>query len=111
MVITGTADRVPERIAHLVYLDSAVPKSGESLFSIMEKCGAGPRKFGLVSDRPFVDPLFFEQETIRKIPKTYVHCLKSEFLTVGKCAFADVLTHAKREHWTYFELDRAHLTA
>jgi pimeloyl-ACP methyl ester carboxylesterase len=108
MVITGTADRVPERIARLVYLDSAVPESGESLFSIMERCGAGPRKFGLVADRPFVDPLFFDEETIRKIQKTYVHCLKSEFLAVGKCAFADVLRHAKRDHWTYYELDSPH---
>jgi pimeloyl-ACP methyl ester carboxylesterase len=108
MVITGTADRVPDRIARLVYLDSAVPKSGESLFSIMERCGAGPQKFGLVADRPFVDLLFFEEDKIRKIPKTYVHCLKSEFLAVGNWAYADVLKHAKRDHWIYYELDSPH---
>jgi pimeloyl-ACP methyl ester carboxylesterase len=31
MVITGVADRVPERIAHLVYLDAVVPRDGQSL--------------------------------------------------------------------------------
>jgi pimeloyl-ACP methyl ester carboxylesterase len=31
MVITGVADRMPERIAQLVYLDAAVPSDGESL--------------------------------------------------------------------------------
>jgi pimeloyl-ACP methyl ester carboxylesterase len=31
--ITGAADRVPERIAHLVYLDAALPQNGESVFS------------------------------------------------------------------------------
>jgi pimeloyl-ACP methyl ester carboxylesterase len=31
MVITGVADRVPERIKHLVYLDAAIPRDGESL--------------------------------------------------------------------------------
>lgn len=31
MVITGVADRVPGRIAHLVYLDAVVPRDGQSL--------------------------------------------------------------------------------
>jgi pimeloyl-ACP methyl ester carboxylesterase len=31
--ITGAADRVPERIAHLVYLDAALPQNGENVFS------------------------------------------------------------------------------
>jgi pimeloyl-ACP methyl ester carboxylesterase len=31
MVITGVVDQVPERIAHLVYLDTFVPRDGESL--------------------------------------------------------------------------------
>ena len=30
MVITGVADRAPERLAHLVYLDAVVPQDGES---------------------------------------------------------------------------------
>ncbi|MCC6790956.1 MAG: hypothetical protein IT336_04675, partial [Thermomicrobiales bacterium] len=35
--ITGAADRVPERIAHLVYIDAATPVDGERVFDI-----AGP---------------------------------------------------------------------
>ena len=31
MVITGVADRVPDRIGQLVYLDGAIPANGESL--------------------------------------------------------------------------------
>jgi pimeloyl-ACP methyl ester carboxylesterase len=31
MVITGVADRLPERLAHLVYLDAAVPADGQSI--------------------------------------------------------------------------------
>ncbi len=34
MVITGAVDQVPERIAHLVYLDTFVPRDGESLADI-----------------------------------------------------------------------------
>lgn len=34
-VITGVADRVPERIARLVYLDAFVPQDGQSLLDII----------------------------------------------------------------------------
>lgn len=37
MVITGVADRATDRIGHLVFLDSAMPKSGQSLVDV-----AGP---------------------------------------------------------------------
>jgi hypothetical protein len=37
MVITGVADRATDRIGHIVYLDSANPKNGQSLVEI-----AGP---------------------------------------------------------------------
>jgi len=35
MVVTGVADRVPERIARLVYVDAFVPRDGESLFDLV----------------------------------------------------------------------------
>lgn len=34
MVITGVADRVPQRIARLVYIDAYVPNDGESCWSL-----------------------------------------------------------------------------
>jgi pimeloyl-ACP methyl ester carboxylesterase len=35
MVLTGVAERLPERIAHLVFLDASVPRDGDSLSSMM----------------------------------------------------------------------------
>jgi pimeloyl-ACP methyl ester carboxylesterase len=35
MVITGVVDQVPERIAHLVYLDTFVPRDGESIADVV----------------------------------------------------------------------------
>jgi pimeloyl-ACP methyl ester carboxylesterase len=35
LVISAAADRVPDRIAHLVYLDAMVPEDGESAVDIM----------------------------------------------------------------------------
>ena len=34
MVITGVVDAVPERIAHLVYLDTFVPRDGEAMVDV-----------------------------------------------------------------------------
>ena len=35
MVITGVADRIPERIGQLVYLDADVPREGESMMDLV----------------------------------------------------------------------------
>lgn len=40
MVISGVADRMPERIAKLVYLDAVVPNDGDSLVSLRGNAGA-----------------------------------------------------------------------
>src|ERR1700704_3783106 len=34
VVITGVVDRVPQRIAHLIYLDTFAPRDGESMADI-----------------------------------------------------------------------------
>ena len=37
MVITGAVDAMPERIAHLVYLDAVVPRDGEAMADIVPR--------------------------------------------------------------------------
>ena len=37
MVATGVADRVPERIAHLVYVDAFAPRDGQSLLDLQNE--------------------------------------------------------------------------
>jgi pimeloyl-ACP methyl ester carboxylesterase len=36
MVITGVADRVPQKINRLIYLDALIPQNGESMFDIVD---------------------------------------------------------------------------
>lgn len=36
MVATGVADRVPDRLSHLVYLDAFVPRAGQSLLDLVD---------------------------------------------------------------------------
>jgi pimeloyl-ACP methyl ester carboxylesterase len=35
MVITGVADRMPDRVSHLIYVDAFVPHHGESVFDLV----------------------------------------------------------------------------
>jgi pimeloyl-ACP methyl ester carboxylesterase len=92
MVITGVADRIPERIRRLVYLDAFVPENGESLLSI-RKAGAPEfeklAKDGFIipgwvkPDKPFpkdvphplktfTDPIVLNNPAAAKIPATYI---------------------------------------
>jgi pimeloyl-ACP methyl ester carboxylesterase len=50
MVITAVADRAPERVGHLVYLDAATPMNGESLAELAAPLMAAARARGRVVD-------------------------------------------------------------
>lgn len=50
MVITGVADRIPERVGQLVYLDGAIPEDGESLAEMTPALMAAARREGQVVD-------------------------------------------------------------
>jgi pimeloyl-ACP methyl ester carboxylesterase len=96
MVVTGVADRVPERIKRLVYLDAFVPENGECANEIRGKTGIDqPVKDGFVvpvwlkgneplpHDVPhpaktFSEPIVLKnQEAARKIPTTYILTVES----------------------------------
>jgi pimeloyl-ACP methyl ester carboxylesterase len=54
MVITAVADRMPERIASLVYLDAVLPESGQSLFDFLGDSQASqgiPAKMQALADK------------------------------------------------------------
>lgn len=104
MVITGLADRMPERIARLVYLDAVVPRPGEcwsSTHSDQTKAQrresiattgsippADPALFGLTgTDAAWVarrqtpqpggvydDPLQFDAARVAALPRTFIDC-------------------------------------
>ena len=52
MVITGVADRIPERIARLVYLDASLPENGESLLQLRKP--GGPVDFNQLARDGFI---------------------------------------------------------
>jgi len=92
MVVTGVMDRIPERLAHVIFLDAAVPEDGQSLWDIF---GANqplpPDRFkdGFMQvpwvkpgDKPpysvkhsikcFSQPVSFKNPAAKALPVTYV---------------------------------------
>lgn len=129
MVVTGAAERVPERLARLVYLDAFVPNDGESLFDLLPPEWSAMLRASVVDGLvpvpfPFEDaaathgawyaerttpqPLAtFEQAVrvagrARSVPRCYVRCTRSD---------APVEASAERARaagWWYREVDAVH---
>ena len=49
MVITGVADRVPDRIKHLVYIDALLPQNGENVNAVIAERIKQPIKDGFIT--------------------------------------------------------------
>jgi pimeloyl-ACP methyl ester carboxylesterase len=72
MVITGVADRIPERIARLVYLDAFVPLDGESVLGIRK---VGALEIEKMAKDGFVIPAWVKPDKLP--PKDVPHPLKT----------------------------------
>lgn len=131
MVISGVADRIPDRIRRLVYVDAVVPEHGESLMTAAGgalldsagrawidsakdaivpgwvKPGASPPTDVPHPKRTFTEPISLRNHASRRIPGTYI-------LTVepGKAeaedGFAAFARRAKARGWTYHVLRSDH---
>ena len=134
MVATGVADRVPERITRLVYLDAFVPTDGRALLDIVSPAAAQRMRASAKSgdgwrvapnpsppDTPAEDvkwiqglrlpqPLKTFETPLRlrngdtKIPRTYIYCKRIN----PEDTFRVFAERARREHWTYHEIDSSH---
>ena len=90
MVITGVADRVPDRIKHVVYLDALAPKDGECVNAIIAERVKKPVKDGFVTApwvtgnpppphdvlmpaKCFSEPISLKNQAVAgKLPTTYI---------------------------------------
>lgn len=108
MVITGVADRRPERISRLVYVDAALPDPGQSLFDIIAASGCDPLSFpGLEPATAYVEKIRFDPEKLKNLQKTYILCTKSEFFIVTGLAGKKIA--AAKDEWNYIELPASHV--
>jgi pimeloyl-ACP methyl ester carboxylesterase len=137
MVVTGVADRVPERIAKLVYLDAFVPRDGESVLDLH-----GPESAAQIRERarvggdgwaippsplaPDVSPSDAEWLTPRRKPqplRTFEEKIKlagnrpdlpRSYIYCTRKGPGDVFARFAAEArldgdgWRYFEIDSGH---
>lgn len=134
MVATQLADRIPEKITRLVYLDAFVPQDGQSLLDLQGADGAkafrervqagdgwraqpnpapadtSPEDLAWINERRVAQPAKCFETRVRltrgdtKIPRTYIRCMR----TYGNEAFAQFAARAKREGWPNHEMDASH---
>jgi len=127
MVISGVADRVPDRIKRLVYLDAMVPNDGDSVTNMMPG-GADFLKRMTQGDyivpvwvkpnqppphdvpqalKTFTDTITLKNEAAKKLPATYILTVEK-----GKEAKDDDFfrqsQRAKERGWTMLQLTSDH---
>jgi pimeloyl-ACP methyl ester carboxylesterase len=129
MVATGVADRAPERIARLVYLDAFAPRNGQSTLDL----GSPTAWNKLASDEWRVPPNPLPPDTsasdaawiaprrvahprraleqpirlagaVEKLPRTYIYCTRP----APSDSFRQFAERAKKEGWQYLEIDASH---
>lgn len=113
LVVTAVADRLPDRVGRLVYVDAVVPRSGESWSSghddktraqrrqAIEAQGTlpapDPAVFGLsgsdaewarrrMTAQPgsvYDDPLQFDEARIARLPRTFIDCTQPALATIA----------------------------
>lgn len=108
MVITGVFDRLPERIDCMIYVDSAIPQNGKSLYGLLAENGFNYQDFGLTPDPPCIEPLSFDESKLKEKLKAYIHCLQSEFIAATKPIYKNIIENAAKDNWLYFDLDTTH---
>ena len=131
MVVTPVAERVPERLARLVYLDAFVPEDGESLIDLMgpevtaqmvqaaQAMGDGWRiPFGgPVEDgrpntdmllRPGEQPVTVRNPLARVLPHAYICCTERENAPVLLGVARSAARVRQDPAWAYRELPTGH---
>jgi pimeloyl-ACP methyl ester carboxylesterase len=133
MVATGVADRAPERIAQLIYLDAFVPQDGQALADFWPEAERQRRMEGVKAGdgwRVAPNPIppdtsaedaawiakfrmpqsfrCFEQpvrlRTKLTLPRSYIQCTRY----AERGPFGQFAARARGEGWATYELDASH---
>ncbi len=135
MVITGVADRIPERLSQLIYLDALVPQDGQSVADMLgpevtaqlrqltDAVGEGWKvphipEAGKPADPRYV-PLPIEtglqRVTLRNpaalaLPRAFIYCTEDkELMATGAPIVASAEAVRDDPAWRYFEMHTDHL--
>lgn len=128
-VITGVAERSPERLMHLVYLDAFVPQDGEAVRDLYDppaiaslseyymsggRCnaensaGMEDRRFTAHPLKTFIHPLQLKNEKAKALPRTYIYCTEKAEMGLRGQGIIRSAQRARVAGWDYRELQTGH---
>ena len=125
MVITGVADRVPDRIKRLAYIDALAPENGENVDTIISPRLKKPVKDGFVTApwvtnnplpphdvlmpaKTFSEPISLTNQAIaQKLPTTYILSV-DKGQQPGQDDFYRFYERAKARDWTAVIMEGDH---
>ncbi len=132
IVTTGVADKAPERLAQLIYIDSFIPEDGQSFSDIM-----GPELTAILEEaartygggwlvpnpqpqdprdvphplKTGLQPVTVRNAAAAALPRTYVYCTgdKQEILQPFVLIISWQAEKAKALGWRYVEINTGHI--
>ncbi|MCX7635616.1 MAG: alpha/beta hydrolase, partial [Syntrophales bacterium] len=130
IVVTGVADREPEAIRQIIYLDALVVESGQAMVDLydheirlalarlVETEGEGwrcppsrPLRDPRFSDHPYrtmIEPLELRNGEKSSIPRSFIFCTEKEDMGPRGQGIIRSAQRAKMRGWSYFELKTGH---
>lgn len=129
LVVTGVAERIPEKITHIIYVDAFVPRDGESLQNIAgEKISNTIRTFAnlygngwkidsFINDDPrstpqpiktSEEPVAVKNPAARGIPRTYIRCTGKRKDWVFTPVLDRCADYARSSGWDIREIESDH---
>ena len=106
MVITGVANKIPNKISLLVYLDATLPDSGQSLFDILTDAKYDPKIVLEGCPKAYTEKIYYDPKKIEPLSKIYIQCTESSFLSVTKLVKQKI---SSKKNWQFFEFSTSHI--
>lgn len=131
MVMAGVAEHVPERLARLVYLDTAIPKGGHSWLDLLGPAMArklldlaeaqgdgwriplvpGPPRYQAHPLKTVTDRLAINHPQAAAIPRAYIHCTAKDPnspVALAWPAIDQAAAEAQQQGWWFRTLPTDH---
>lgn len=134
MVAGGVADQIPDRLAHLIYLDAYVPQDGKSLADLVgpeitaqvvsaaDQFGDGWRFPFILDTEEEPDPRLIPQPlktatqpasqknpAASSVPRSYIYCPEEKDKMWVGMPIVEAAQRAKTdENWQYYEIQTDH---
>ncbi|QBD81297.1 alpha/beta hydrolase [Ktedonosporobacter rubrisoli] len=127
-VITAVAERVPERLAQLVYLNGLIPQDGQSAWDVTDpglrarmqqrvrEQGDGwrllpppgaPARITAHPFKPLTQPLTIQNPAAARLPHTFVYC--TQIRVKGKLTIDAIAARVRAEGWHFYEVEADHM--